>query len=263
MFERVIKFIAFWVILIPFAFISCGKDENLENSIIVDETIDGISKDFTFIDQTTGIKAQERVALSDFEKYFNVDINQILNAWDKKNGDIFFFRGSFAQKVLKPELTVIIPFEILLYWNGICIYNNGFCYQTVRTDEGLRIYNSGLWRLSNYCIIAHARPIENPQSIEQNSEMLNNIHKRSASRAALKKEIFEVDKPEKFTPPGLVWKFYKNLGKEIRKAGAGEYIKASDFIEKTDSSTDGYFRSATDNFDIINVYIHPQCSKVW
>jgi hypothetical protein len=69
-----------------------------------------------------------------------------------------------------------------------------------------------------------------------------------------------------FTPAGLAWGYYKNHGKEIRSSSAGEYVKAEDFIVKTDIAN-GYFKSLTSELKIKNISINGgnalDCSKVY
>jgi hypothetical protein len=100
-----------------------------------------------------------------------------------------------------------------------------------------------------------------------NTEMLKNIHKFKVRRGHLKVERMNPNVDGAFTPPGLVWKYYQNQGKEIRSPLAGEYLKAEDFIVKTDAAS-GYFQSLTAELQIKRVSIYNgeygiDCSKVY
>ena len=183
MMERILKFAIFWVILIPFAFIACGEDPETEELEAYENSL--IPYNLTYIDAPSGVKSQERIVLADFERAFVPVINQTILSWSLRDGDLIFFRGGIVQKKFVNEILAAVPLDDGFYWNGVCLYKNNFCYQIARTETGMRIYNSGLWKLSNYCVLAHVRPAETPQSNAQNDQIISDIHKKKAFRGAL------------------------------------------------------------------------------
>ncbi len=230
---------------------------------------DWISPTFTMMNLGTGLKTNERVSNKDL-KYFKI---LFMKDWNPQNGDIFFFRGEMAWSPNEIQndaewAIAIVPLENDFYWNGVGLYQDGFLYRIMPTEEGPRIYNSGLWTLGGYCVIVQASSSLALPDIGINTEMLKNIHKLKVKRGHLKAAIMNPNMNGAFTPPGLLWQYYRNQGKEIRKAGADEYIRAEDFIGKTSPET-GYFESLTPELTIRKVSIYQEnasftdCSKVY
>lgn len=232
-----------------------------------------ISPTLTIMNLNSGLKTGERIVDKDFSharmRY------QIEASWNPQNGDIFFLRGDMVRndhdydKNIYGDYLIITPLEEEFYWNGVCLYYDGFCYQITRTEDGLRIYNRGLWTLRGYCVIVQAGSSLALPELGINTEMLRNVHKLKVKRGHLKVAEMNPNIEGAFTPPGLIWKYYKNQGKEIRPASAGEYLKAEDFIVKTDADN-GYFQSLTSELQIkkVSIFNDPQiggvdCSKVY
>lgn len=228
---------------------------------------------FTFMNLKTGLKTDERIMKNNSGR----DTFRNMNDWNSQNGDIFFFRGNLIQNYyydynIYGDYLAIVSLEENFYWNGIGIYYDGFVYQIMSTENGLRIYNTGLWTLKNYCVIVQAGSSLTLPDLGINREMLGKIHKFKVKRGHLKVAKMNPNVDGAFTPPGLVWQFYKNQGKEIRKSGADEYLKAEDFIAKTDAEN-GYFQSLTTELQIKRVSIYNDnvgideggidCSKVY
>lgn len=230
-----------------------------------------VSPTLTFMNMKSGLKIGERVV--DKDLYHRRMRFEIKASWNPQNGDIFFFRGDlihseYDQQIYGSYLT-ILPLEDEFYWNGIGLYYDGFVYRVRETENGLRIYNSGLWTLGGYCVIVQAGSSLALPELGINREMLKNIHKIKVSRGHLKVAEMNPNIEGAFTPPGLIWKYYKNQGKEIRSSLAGEYLKAEDFIAKTDSAN-GYFQSLSSELQIKKVSIYNDgfvdgidCSKVY
>lgn len=226
---------------------------------------------FTFMPLQTGVKNGARIIDKDLTHW---SVNGEIETWNPQNGDIFFFRGDLLESrgnFNEPfsSYLAIIPLENEFYWNGIGIYYDGFLYRIRKTENGLRIYNSGLWSLSGYCVIVQAGSSLALPELGINTEMLRNIHKIKVRRGHLKVAEMNPNTEGAFTPPGLIWKYYKNQGKEIRSPLAGEYLKAEDFIAKSDSAN-GYFKSLTSELQIKRVFIYNDeqldgidCSKVY
>jgi hypothetical protein len=229
-----------------------------------------LSPTFTIINMKTGLKSGERVDKN--FRFLYMRNQEMLQTWNPQNGDIFFFRGELVYNRtiynydIYGDYLAIIPLEDGFYWNGVCLYYNGFCYKITQTEEGLRIYNKGLWTLGGYCVLVQAGSSLALPELGINTEMLNKIHKIKVRRGHMKVAEMNPNIDGAFTPPGLFWKYYKNQGKEIRSASAGEYLKASDFIAKTDAVS-GYFKSLTPELQIKKVSILStldfDCSKVY
>lgn len=225
---------------------------------------------FTFMPLENGVKNGARI----IDKDLTHQRFRLFNDWNPRNGDIFFFRGDLIENrggFNEPfsSYLAIVPLENEFYWNGIGIYYDGFLYRVRQTENGLRIYNSGLWTLRGYCVVAQAGSSLALPELGINREMLKNIHKIKVSRGHLKVAEMNPNIEGAFTPPGLIWKYYKNQGKEIRSSLAGEYLKAEDFIAKTDSAN-GYFQSLSSELQIKKVSIYNDgfvdgidCSKVY
>lgn len=253
---------------------SCKKATAIEPILGDISADDWISPSFTIINMLNGVKTNERIN-NDLTQFYiqNMDVWGV-HQWNPQNGDIFFFRGNVIEngwrydEVIYGDYLAIIPLEENFYWNGVCLYYNGFCYRIMSTENGLRIYNSGLWTLASYCVIVQASSSLVLPENSLNTQMLANIHKLKVKRGHIKAAKFKIDH-DAFTPAGLAWGFYKNQGKEIRKSGAGEYIKAEDFIIKTDAGN-GYFQSLTSDLIIKKISIYngvpvlgADCSKVY
>jgi hypothetical protein len=235
---------------------------------------DFISPTFTFMNMRTGDKTGERIA---DHWYFQHSVMRALDTWNPQNGDIFFFRGDMIRNSDRYDaeiygtVLVMVPLEDDFYWNGVGIYYDGFLYRIMQTEDGLRVFNSGLWSLRGYCIIVQAESTVALPESDLNAEMLSEIHKVKVKRGHFKAAKSRPGQDDSFTPPGLIHKYYKNQGKEIRSPDVDEYIRAEDFIAKTDNTADGYFRSLSDELRIKKVSIlgddpnnaNIDCSKVY
>lgn len=227
---------------------------------------DWISPNFTLMNSAGQITG-EKIERYNFKYlYINWDIKN----WTFENGDIIFYRGAMIESaaIFGSDIAFgfSIPLENNFYWNGVCLYYNGFCYQISQTEDGLRIYNTGLWTLNKYCVIVHASSNLSLPPNAPNTEMLKNIHKIKVRRGHLKAAKMNPNIDGAFTPAGMAWGYYKNHGKEIRPANAGEYIRAEDFIEKIIVGGAPYFKSLTSELQIKNVSIKASgldCSKVY
>ncbi len=232
-----------------------------------------LSPTLTIMNLKTGEKTGERIIDNEF-RHTNI-IYGTEASWNPQNGDIFFLRGDIVRndyyydKNIYGYYLIITHLEEEFYWNGVCLYYDGFCYQLTQTEDGLRIYNRGLWTIGRYCVIVQAGSSLALPELGINTEMLKNIHKLKVRRGHLKVAEMNPNIEGAFTPPGLIWKYYKNQGKEIRSPLAGEYLKAEDFIAKTDVAS-GYFQSLTPELQIkrVSIYNNPQeggfdCSKVY
>ncbi len=268
------KKLLLWLIVIgAFSGLTACTSADAENPVGGDMSADAwISPTFTIMDVNTGIKNGARIIDRDLRHMRMID----LKTWNPQNGDIFFLRGDLVSQL---DFTVvgnnfnyikaIVPLEEEFYWNEICLYYNGFCYKITETEDGLRIYNRGLWTIGGYCVIVQAGSSLALPELGINAEMLKNIHKIKVRRGHLKVAQMNPNIEGAFTPPGLIWKYYQNQGKQIRSASAGEYLKAEDFIAKTDAAN-GYFKSLSSELQIKKVSIYDDqeqyginCSKVY
>lgn len=256
-------------ILACFYLNSCEK-ASAEGEITGDVSADDwISPTFTFLNLNTGIKSGERITP---ERIKHNDTIHLMDDWNPRDGDIFFFRGRFLANDQIYDFAsygwflAIVPLEENFYWNGVGLYQDGFLYQIMPTDDGPRIYNTKLWTLAGYCVIVQASSSLSLPDIGINTEMLKNIHKLKVKRGHLKAAKMNPNMDGAFTPPGLIWQYYRNQGKNIRKTNPGEYIKTEDFIKKTDAAS-GYFESQTPELIIKKVSVYNQgeidCSKVY
>lgn len=248
---------------------SCDKAEAVipENGDISADDYKGF--DLTIMNMKTGAKTGERV-ISD---YFRRDMFFLMDSWQPENGDLFFYRGkirndsSFYPYEEFGHFLAIVPLEEEFYWNGVGLYYNGFIYRITPTENGPRIYNRGLWTLGRYCVLVQASSNISLPPDTETSKMMAGISKIRVRRGHIKKDKF-APQHDKATPAGVVWGFYKNKGKNIKPDGSGEYIRAEDFITKTDANS-GYFDAATSNLVIkkIQIYSDPvneiDCSKVY
>lgn len=252
------------------ALYSCSRDTNAETLPGDASSDDLIPQTYTFLNMNTGLKSGERVSVQNFKGTI-----RLMDSWNPQNGDIFFFRGKFIQNNLYTvdydlasygSFLAVVPFEDDFYWNGVGLYQDGFLYQIMPTDDGPRIYNTKLWTLALYCVIVQASSSLSLPENSINTETLQNIHKLKVKRGHLKAAMMNPNIDGAFTPPGLVWQYYRNQGKNIRKIGADEYVKAEDFIRKTDAAS-GYFESQTPDLTIKKVSVLNQggydCSKVY
>lgn len=257
------------LVIMCFLFSSCSRDikaEILPGDISSD---DWISPTFTFLNMNTGIKSGERI-LS--ERIRHDDTIRLMDDWNPRDGDIFFFRGRVIVNYRIYDnanyggFLAIVPLEENFYWNGVGLYQNGFLYQIMPTEDGLRIYNTKLWTLTGYCVIVQASSSLSLPENSINTETLRNIHKLKVKRGHLKAAKMNPNMDGVFTPPGLVWQYYRNQGRNIRKTNADQYIRAEDFIRKTDAAG-GYFESQTPDLTIKKVSFFDQydidCSKVY
>lgn len=284
--ERLLKFSIFCLILTGFSFLSCGEIDK-ESQLLTDSSSDIINGDtsndiisadwisptFTLMNLITGNITGEQIVDTNFIKQSHAQ--NILINWDLQNGDIFFFRGDLIKGIpygigntIYSPYVAIVPLEDIFYWNGVGLYQDGFIYQIMPTEDGSRIYKTGLWTLGSYCVIVQASSSLSLPENSINTETLQNIHKLKVKRGHLKAAKMNPNMDGSFTPPGLVWKYYQNQGKNIRKDDAGEYIRAEDFIGKTDEAN-GWFESLTPDLTIKNVLINMKyqgsfdCSKVY
>lgn len=267
------KLFILMIIIAALSGISSCDQADAENPAVGDMSADAwISPTFTIMDVNSGIKNGARIIDRGLDHIRMIN----LKTWNPQNGDIFFLRGDL---ISSQDFTVennnfnwakaVVPLETEFYWNEVCLYYNGFCYQLTETEDGLRIYNRGLWTLGGYCVIVQAGSSLALPELGINREMLQNIHKIKVRRGHLKVSEMNPNVEGAFTPPGLLWKYYKNQGKEIRSPLAGEYLKAEDFIAKTDAAS-GYFKSLTSDLQIKRVSIYNDgfvdgidCSKVY
>lgn len=275
MFLKLFKFTVLMLILIPFVFISCGEEQLSEEEFLSQIELENIlPQALTLINHQSGEKTYERISRSDFKPGYDYRISNIIETWNIENGDIFFLRAAPARHNSAGDMFYMIPLEDKFYWNAVCLYYDGFCYQAINTGEGIKIYNSKLWKLGRYYIIAQLSPkgiLPSGGENQANQGMLENIHKVKIKRGGIKRGHLEADNPLVMTAPGLVWKYYRNLGKEIRKVKTEQeladqtvdYVMAEDFIIKTDTTEDGYFRSASEHFTVKNVYVSSYCEKIW
>lgn len=262
------------IVLIGLFGMSCKKADAEDMGFGDVSADDLIAPSFTFMNMNTGDKIGERIPDYNF-RYTRMLTPSMLEAWMPENGDIFFFRGNMVENSYFHDHTIygdylaIVPLEPEFYWNGVGLYYDGFLYKITSTENGPRIYNQGLWIIGSYCLIVQASSSLALPENGVNAEMMNKIHKVKVRRGHLKAALMNPNIDGNFTPPGLMDKFYGNQGKKIRPDAAGEYIRAEDFIEKTDGGI-GYFQSLTSDLTIKKVYIYeppnqysPDCSKVY
>jgi hypothetical protein len=267
------------LILIVFMGLSCAScktsEAEAEDMGYGDASADDlIAQSFTFMKLINGEKSGEKISGNNFQYVQHLD-QPALEAWSPENGDLFFFRGNmvvndfYHDKIVYGDYFAIIPLEPEFYWNGVGLYYDGFLYKITATENGPRIYNQGLWTIGSHCLIVQASSSLALSANSLNADMMGKIHKLPVKRGHLKAALMNPNIDGKFTPPGLADRFYANHGKRIRPDGAGEYVRAEDFIEKTDAAN-GHFQSATPDLTIKNVYIYsstaenaPDCSKVY
>ena len=243
-------FVMILSIIAIFAASSCKK-VGAEDLGLNDASADAlIMPSFSFMILTTGNKMGERISGDNF-KHIRFLSATDFESWNPQNGDVFFFRGDLVSNYfynlgIDNPYFAIVPLETDFYWNGVGLYYDGFLYRITATENGPRIYNQGLWTIGGHCLIVHASSSLALPENSLNDDMMKKIHKVKVKRGHLKADKMDKNKDHSFTPPGLVDKFYANQGKKIRPDDAGEYVRAEDFIEKTDADN-GYFQSRTDD----------------
>jgi hypothetical protein len=245
---------------------SCEVDAGAEDLGLGDAGADDlILQSRTFLSLKTGDKIGARIS-GDNHQYVKFLTQEQLESWNPQNGDIFFFRGNIVANYhydvdFYGVFFAIVPLEPEFYWNGVGLYYDGFLYKITATENGPRIYNQGLWTIGDHCLIVHASSSLSLQRNEINADMMAKIHTVKVRRGHLKKEKMNPNISDSFTPPGLVDRFYTIQGKKIRPDTSGEYVKAEDFIEKTDAVS-GYFQSRTSDLVIKKVFIYDEDSRI-